>query len=95
MTVHLNWAVTNTPTVAPTDYQIEELVAGAWAEVAMVTAGQAMPYNIAGRAVGSVYTFRVTPYANGVRGTPSNQTSCGALPSDATLNITCTTSVIP
>lgn len=94
VTLDLAWSVTNTPTVAASHYRIEENVAGVWGGVATVPATQ-LTYQITGRAVGGLYSFRVMPVKDGADGTVSNISVCGALAPDSTLSLTCTASVVP
>ena len=94
VTLDLAWSVTNTPTVPASYYRVEENVAGVWGAVVTVPATQ-LTYQITGRAVGGLYSFRVMPVKDGVDGTVSNISVCGALAPDSTLSLTCTASVVP
>lgn len=93
VSLQLAWTVTNTPTIPATSYRVEENVAGTWGAVTTVAA-PTLNYNVTGRAPGT-YTFRVIPVANGLDGSPSNTSICGAAAPDTTLSLTCLPLVTP
>lgn len=93
VTLNLSWSVTNTPTVPASTYRVEENIAGTWGTVIVVPSTQ-LTHSIPGRALG-MYTFRVTPVASGLDGTPSNTAICGAVAPDTTVSMTCSATVVP
>lgn len=92
VTNHLTWSVTNTPNTPATHFRVEKDMGGTWTPLATVPAPQ-MTHDDVGLAPG-IYSYRIVPMANGMDGTPSNTTMCGAVPTDATVSLTCAPEVI-
>ena len=90
----VNWTVSGNQAVPATSYRIEEQVGGIWSSVGTVAA-PTTTFQILGRPVGVMSTFHVVPVANGLDGTISNATTCGALAPSETLNVTCAAVVVP
>lgn len=89
---NLDWTVDNPGSPEPaTEYRVEEETnTDVWSALATVPATQTT-YSDMGNDAG-LSTYRVVPMKDGLDGTPSNETICGAVPPDTQISLTCSVS---